>query len=255
MFTPPPPIPLHLKFIMRTNRVRHAILAAAVLLATASEASAQDRETRLLSNRPAPRRTCSIVQTPRPLPALAELADSVQLATDVAAFARQWSIGALDTTFVLFSLAYGEGGRLERSAVIEGPLPRGQAEALTELVRRSLRHQARGGWSVRLRIAVAPSPGFRIGNSERCPPEGRFRLTSNASAFGSRSRPQPVRVRAWITPEGAVGSIDIISSSGNRDLDHWVREALARYRFGPGLLDGVPVAMEHEQTVQMRARP
>ncbi|HYJ80184.1 MAG TPA: TonB family protein [Longimicrobiaceae bacterium] len=242
--------------IMR--KLRPGALCGVLLLAAighAADAGAQgDRETRLLSSRPAPRRSCNIVPAPRPLPALAELADSVQLATDVAAFARQWSIGAEDSTTVLFSLAYGEGGRLERIAPIEYRLPQGQAEAFTELVRRSLRLQSRGGWSVRLRIRVGTAPAFRTGNSERCPPEGRFRLRLNTPAYASQQRPQPVRLRAWITPEGTVGIIDILGSSGNRDLDQLVRDALARHRFAPGLLDGVPVAMEHEQTVPIQAR-
>jgi TonB family protein len=242
---------------MRIDRLRPAFLTAAVLLATVCEVRAQgDREARLLSSRPAPRGNCSIVSAPRPLPAVAELADSVQLAADVGSFARQYDIGEGDSVYVLFTLAYGEGGRLERIVPIEGRHPAGQAEVFTGIVQRTLRLQARGGWSVRLRIEVSGAPVFRIGNSERCPPDERVRFRLVSSAFASQQRrPGPVRLRAWVTPEGAVGSIDILSSSGNRELDEWVRNSFARYRFGPGLLDGIPVAMEHEQTVRVQARP
>ena len=46
-----------------------------------------------------------------------------------------------------------------------------------------------------------------------------------------------------ITAEGAIGSVDILQSTGNRDLDETAAACvMQRWRFYPAMLDGKPVA-------------
>lgn len=237
-------------------RTPRALLAAAALLVTGATAAAaqNDRATLLLSDKPAPRRSCEIVRHPRTLPTVSELADSTALMAAVSRFAEQFRLreGSL---FALYSLAFDRDGNVERMVPLEYWLPQGQAETFAALVRQHIRRQERGSFSVRLRVEPTGNPAFLVGRSERCPPEPTtsFELTAPAMA-GPLSRPSPIRLRVWVTPEGAPGTIDVMGSSGSSELDRWVRETLTRRRFRPGLLDGVPVAMEYEGSVRIRAR-
>ena len=62
---------------------------------------------------------------------------------------------------------------------------------------------------------------------------------------------QPVRLQVQVDEQGRVRDIVVRSSSGSADLDRWVVDNVQRRQFTPGLVDGVPVAMAHDETVQI----
>ena len=58
-----------------------------------------------------------------------------------------------------------------------------------------------------------------------------------------------------VGPDGRVRGLQLLRRTGDAELDRWVEDNLARRTFQPGLIDGVPVVMENEETVRIRARP
>jgi TonB family protein len=239
-----------------TNPLRRAcgLLAGTLLLAAAGTAEAQNsRADRLLSDKPAPsRRACRIGALPRQLPTLAQLADSAQLTAAVAAYAQRFPVrdGKL---FALYSITFDARGTPTQVRNVDYFLPEGQAETLATLVRTSLRSQPAGGFTMRLRVEPGGSPVFRMGWSESCAPASRmsFSLTAPAAA-GVQGPPAPVRLRIFVDAEGRVGDTSVLSSSGSSELDRWVEEYVRSYQFAPGLVDGIPTAMDHEQTIRIR---
>lgn len=228
---------------------------AACSAATARSALTADRSV-LLIDRPAPREGCRIVLTPNPLPSVAQLADSAQLAAALSRFARQNPIRD-GRMHALYSVAFGADGRLAHLKSIDYLLPQGKDAAVEQLVRQHFSRPASGPWSVRLRVEAGGDgePSFRVGRSEYCPPASRTRFKLVAPIAAQLQRPQPVRLRLLVSGEGRVRSSEILSSSGDAELDRWVRDHLERYQFSPALLDGFPVEREHEETVQIQARP
>jgi TonB family protein len=210
----------------------------------------------LLIDRPAPRENCRIAHTPHPLPSLAQLADSAQLAAALSRFARQNPIRE-GRMHALYSVAFDADGRLAHLKSLDYWLPQGKDAEVGQLVRQHLRRPASGPWSVRLRVEAGGDgePAFRVGRSEYCPPMSRTRFKLQAPTAVQLQKPQPVRLRLLVSAEGRVRSSEILSSSGDTELDRWVRETLERQEFSPALLDGVPVEREHEERVEIQARP
>lgn len=231
-----------------------ALLGLAGCGAAASNLSV-DRSV-LLIDRPAPRENCRIAQIPHPLPSVAQLADSAQLAAALSRFARQNPIRE-GRMHALYSVAFEADGRLAHLKSLDYWLPQGTDAEVERLVRQHLRRPTSGPWSVRLRVEAGGDgePASRVGRSEYCPPMSRTRFKLQAPAAVQLQRPQPVRLRLRITAEGRVRGSEILSSSGDAELDRWVRETLERHEFSPALLDGVPVEREHEERVEIQARP
>lgn len=50
-----------------------------------------------------------------------------------------------------------------------------------------------------------------------------------------------LRVRILVRADGTVGGVDILISSGDRELDDTARQGLMRWRFAPARRDGVPI--------------
>jgi hypothetical protein len=232
---------------------RRILPAALLLLSGCSTAALKvDRAALLLSDVPPPREGCGIAFQPRNLPALSQLADSAALVQTATEFARRHPLrdGAARA---LYSIRFAQDGRVEAVEPLDYWLPQGQEAAFHALVRRSLRSQASGPGSVRLLVQPGDSAAFRIGRSERCPPEPgtTFRLLAPVTV---KLSPQPVRVWLAIDKEGRVSGHQILSSSGSEEVDRWVGEMLQSHGFTPGLIDGVAVAMEHEEVVRLQTR-
>lgn len=229
-------------------------LAAAALLLVPAAAGAQSRAEQLLSDRPAPRDGCTIAREPRQLPALSQLADSAALAAAVSEFATRYPLreGAI---FGLYSIAFNAEGAVERVKDLDYMMPQGRADEFESLLRQHLRAQRPGrSFSVRLRIQPAGNPVFRVGRSEVCEPLANTRFSVEAPSLEGGRRPTPIRVRALVDEDGNVGDVQIVRGSGSDELDRWVQDTLRRRRFQPGLVDGVRVPMEYEETVQFRSR-
>lgn len=237
-------------------RLRRAIplLAAASLLLPAA-AHAQSRAEQLLSDRPAPRRGCSISTVPGHLPALSQLVgDSATFAAAVAEYARQHPLrdGGM---FALYSVAFTPEGAVERVKELDYLLPQGGADEFTSLLRASLRPQPAGkAWSVRLRIEPGAATVFRVGRSETCEAESLTRFTVEAPSLEGGRRPTPLRLRVQVDARGNVTDVQLLRGSGSDELDRWVLDALRGNPFSFGLVDGVAVPMAVDVTVPFRSR-
>jgi TonB family protein len=233
------------------------ILSALILLPLAACSVATtggDRTNLLLSDKPAPRASCQILYQPQTLPAISQLADSTALLETLEEFARTYPLRE-GRHRALYSVAWTSEGRIERLNPIDYWLPRDQAENFTSLVRRHLQPQMPGAGSLRLLLQPGSPEPVQIGYSERCPPEARTRFRLTAPAIVQQQRPQPVRVRMHVDTQGRVIGTQLLSSSGSVELDRWVADNLQRRQFAPGLIDGFPVAMDHEETIRIAARP
>ncbi|HYH81245.1 MAG TPA: TonB family protein [Longimicrobium sp.] len=237
-------------------RLGRAILPlAAALLLPVAHVQAQSRAEQLLSDRPPARQGCVVANTPGRLPTLPQLADSAALATAVADFARRHPLADGRTMFALYSIAFNAEGGVERVKELDYLLPQGQSDAFEGLVRAALVRQAPGkSWSLRLRIEPGAATVFRVGRSERCEPESgtRFRLTVPSLQSGASLT--SLRLRVVVEPNGQVSNVQLLRRSGNDEVDRWVEETLRGRRFQPGLVDGVAVQMETDETVQINTR-
>lgn len=233
-----------------------ALGALVCALAFAAPASAQRaRDPQLLSDKPAPREGCTTVRQPGTLPAVAALADSAALARSMAKFAQDFPVRDGKLT-ALYSVAFAADGSVERVAPIEYWLPQGEEPQFTALVRQSIRPQRAGTpWSVRLRVDPAAETVFRVGRSELCQPRSTTRFELVTAAIDQQQAPPPMRVRVIVGTQGEIRSLDVVRSSGDRELDRWVHDSLLSRRFQPGLVDGVPVIMERDEDVRLRYRP
>ena len=240
------------RLFTRLGRV-FAVLAAAVLLHPA-HATAQSRAEQLLSDRPPPRHGCGISTNPGRLPALSQLADSAALVAAVSGFGQRYPLRE-GTMFALYSVGFNAEGAVERVKAIDYLLPQGRDAELEAVLRQHLRAQGAGrAWSIRLRVEPAGNPVVRVGRSEVCEPESTTRFSVEAPSLEGGRRPTPIRLRAVVDAQGNVTDVQLLRGSGSDELDRWVQDTLRRRRFAPGLVDGVPVPMDHEETVPFRSR-
>ena len=244
------------EFRLSTRVFRPAVALAALLLGVAAPAAAQrGRADQLLSDRPAPRRGCSIAHDPSPLPGLDQLADSVTLAGQVSAYAEQYPITGGQPMRALYSIAFDANGRVERVKSLEYFLPDGHAAQLEQLVTAALRTQRPGrAWSVRLLVQPGGAQPFRVGRSEYCPPELLMRFSVTAPANYPVQSPAPIRVRVTVGDDGRVKSFEMLHGSGAPELDDWVQNHLVNGGWAPALLDGVEVMGEVELSLPIRTR-
>lgn len=235
-------------------RLRASFVTLAAALATALPAAAQSsRADQLLSDRPPPRRGCEIARDPHTLPTVAQLADSAALAGAVAAYAARYPISGGQSMFALFSITYGDHGVVERVRPIDYLLPSQHEAELTAVVRQALAQQ-RGAFTLRLRVEPGGQRVLRVGRSERCPPASNTSFSLVSPVADPREVVQQITVRALIGPDGFARGIQLLRGTGNNQLDRWVQESLARRRYQPGLIDGQPVEMEHEESIRIRSR-
>jgi hypothetical protein len=236
--------------------VRPTLAAGLVILALAvvaePGAAQRNRAELLLSDRPAPRRGCTIAHDPSPLPGVDQLADSATLDQRVSAFAQQYPIRD-HAMFALYSIAFDGNGAVERVQALDYMLPQGRADEFAVLVRGVLKPQRSGRpWSVRLRVEPGATPRFRVGRSEVCAPEMRMRFTVTAPPSYPIQSPPPMRVRVQVGEDGRVRSFQMLHGSGARELDDWVEGRLVNGTYAAGLVDGVPVIGELEMSLPIR---
>ena len=234
---------------------RRPALSAALplLLLVCASASAQgSRERDLLSTREAPRRSCRVLHEPRTLPTVSQLGDSAGIATQLGDYLRQHPITGDSTPYVLYSVSVRDGQVQVRP--IEYLLPEGGAQELTVLLRNAVDGSELPDGTFRLRADLGAETVLRVGRSERCPPEfeTRFRIQSLAALTGSP--PRPVRVRMMVGTDGRIMNVILLGTTGRPDYDRFLRENLLDRRIPPGIIDGQPMQMEHEQLIQFATR-
>lgn len=206
---------------------------------------------------PGPRRKeCRPAPAPARLPALSALTDSAAFMRAVREFTERHHLSAgTDSTYVLYTVAFGPTGAVERVKDIRWWMPDGTVDELAGIVRKHLRRQPGGPWSVRMRVRPRQEPEVVLGRSEMCLPVSHTRFSVTAPAAFPVNRPLPMLMRIRVSPSGRVLSTQVLRSSGEEELDRWVRNLVERYEHAPGTLDGVPVDMEYEHTIQIQARP
>ncbi|HEV2148071.1 MAG TPA: energy transducer TonB [Longimicrobiaceae bacterium] len=151
-------------------------------------------------------------------------------------------------------MAFDANGRISRLHPIDYWLPQGQVDAFTSLLRQHLRPRVSGPGTVRLLLQPGGTAAYQIGYSERCPPESGTRFSLIAPAATQLQKAQPVRVRMHVDAQGRVQGTQVLTGSGDTEVDRWVAQTLQQREFSPGLIDGVAVAMDHEETVTVRVR-
>lgn len=251
---------------LRTS-LRAAMPAALALLAACAGAANQggtqpgakaatpsSRDALYLSPRPAPRENCRPAPVPARLPGLSELADSAALTAAVSRFAEQHRLDAgRDTMYTLFSVVFAPTGRVERVRGIEWWMPEGTVDPLATLVGQHMKPRP-GGGSVRVRVRPDARPEVRVGRSQVCRPASAMSFRLEAPQLDPLTKPQPILLRIRVSAEGRVVGAQVLRSSGVEELDRWVRSNVERYQYAPGLVDGLPVEMEYEQSIQIAAR-
>ncbi len=228
-----------------------SLAGAAALLLLASPLAAQRGASRtdlLLSERPAPRRGCSIEM--HPLPALGQVADTAALFGALTEFGRENRL-ATPEFFALYSVGFDRDGRVERLEAIDWYLPKDSEPGLRGIVRAALRSPGKAA-NLRVRVVPTVEPKVLVGHAEICPPLGLTRVSLEAPQTASRSIPPQLRARVMVSSQGVPQGASLLRGTGDRSLDDWVIENLNRGRYSPGLIDGHPVAMEYEQVVTFR---
>ena len=237
------------------RRAALALLLAAAGCATVSgkvDEMKADRTLLLLSDKPAPRRGCSILREPSALPSVADLADSSALAAAVLGVAREGRITDPQTYMVL-SLEILPDGSVGRLRAIDWFMPAALNYTLEVAVRERLRQSSVGAGNVRLR--VEPTTGVvRVGRSEQCPPVETMRFELYAPATMGRLNLQPAVLRLRVLADGAVAGVTVMRSTGDGEIDRWIVSKVPERRYHPALIDGIAVPMDYEQTVRVRQR-
>ena len=232
---------------------RGAATALLLLVSGCAQGTSLNRAETLLSASPPPSEGCSILWTPGTLPSVGELTDSAALHAAVSGFAASHQVSD-PSTYVLFTVGIEHGGIVERLNVVEWLMPEGTVRELQEIVRRHLRAQRSGNWSVRLLVHAGAHPRFRVGRSERCLPRSRSRFEVLTPAFNGPIRPNPLRLNIQVDASGAMLGTQLMQGSGFEELDRWVLSSIGQHKFAPGTIDGVPVAMSYEQTIRLKSR-
>ena len=62
----------------------------------------------------------------------------------------------------------------------------------------------------------------------------------------------PVVFRLRITETGALGSIEVVASSGRPEVDAYYRDVISRWKFAPAISGGRPVARTTDMTFDPR---
>ena len=191
-------------------------------------------------------RHCQPAAWPKKLPALDALLDSASLERDI-----QLSVG--DTTVVLLSLLYHDGD----TPIVRVLEPAESASSVTtsvaEMVRRAARSLPKRPPIGALRVRVRNSlPGAAtVERSVYCPPEpvpgeaGGFKTARVEIGPGDRSPMPGQRIRidakTSIDDSGHVTDVELIVSSGLRELDEAIVGDLRRVLYLPAILDGFSV--------------
>lgn len=243
----------------------HAIAALSFAFATACAghahpATPQDpvaRERLLLTrNDLAPGRHCEIVDPEVALPPIETILDTAA----VPVYMRQTGVSA-DSGYALFSIRYDSAGKPVRARLVEGTIADSLVEPIVAAIAAALLPRAAGApLAARLRVDLAPSPAYRLGKSEYCPPEPVVQnhapdareaaLPRGPSA--SRSVTE-YRYDAQLSATGEVESIQFLSSISPSE-EQELRARAMKLRWKPALDDGLPVSGHAIGTtaVQMR---
>ncbi len=86
------------------------------------------------------------------------------------------------------------------------------------------------------------------------PPSADYRPPQPAFPEGARQRGETgtVRVRLQVDASGQVTQVEVLETSGSRELDRATQEYFRRWRFRPALRDGQPVASEATSAMTWR---
>lgn len=220
-------------------------VAACFLLAVATScatAGNSQRETLLLSSRPAPEGQRCYIHDREP-PALAALLDSAGLH---AAVAGHWKTNRATRGYALVSIATDSAGNLRRaSSIIDSDLPDRTAAALADIVAHRIQPDSiHARLHARVKVSLDSAPRFQVGRSESCRPElaNRDEISRVLSAANSQAqRSGRTVVLVLVTETGRVAETKIQESSGGDMIDGLAIGVARAMRFKPAMIDYTPV--------------
>jgi protein TonB len=104
---------------------------------------------------------------------------------------------------------------------------------------------------------VAPTPsaeGTARITGATSPPSADYQPPQPAFPEGARQRGETgtVRVRLRVDDKGQVTQVEVLETSGSRELDRATQDYFRRWRFRPALRDGQPVASEATSAMTWR---
>jgi hypothetical protein len=192
----------------------------------------------------AQRKECKETRHPKQLPPVSALIDSARALNMLA------TAGLLDTAgSMAFSLAFLEDDSMPRVRPLELS-SFGGASAIAHAARPQNPGRV---WGIRVRVAHGPAPALTLERSTYCPPElAEGALTRlRFSRFEVRPGDRPpsgrggtratIRLEAKISEDGVPIIVNLMQSSGFREVDAQFVDQWRTLRFQPALLDGLPI--------------
>lgn len=198
------------------------------------------------------RRKCEFTMSRKSVPPVGSVIDSAGTLEALAALLAESGFSAV------VSLVYLPG--VEWPEVRWSELAAGPDLVLSAVRAHAIVRPVNDPWAIRLRISGGASPDMQAEPAVYCPPqpygaEGTrivpFRIEAN-SADRIPSRSDRLVVEALVLADGRVADIRLVRSSGMRQLDDEVINALRTVTFLPAVLDGVPVPGTHRTETRIR---
>jgi hypothetical protein len=191
-------------------------------------------------------RQCGPTAWPKKLPALDAVLDSTALWTALR------DVPAGDSAALLLGILYREGAA-PSVRILESSSPSPVAAGLLDVASRTVRATSAPppAAAVRVRLRALPAPTASVERSVYCPaqvapgaPSGPQRTRVVLGPGDRMPAGRTIRVEAqWtINESGLVTSVQLLRSSGIRELDDEMIADLRQRVYRPALLDGAPIA-------------
>jgi TonB family protein len=191
---------------------------------------------------------CDVERTPRSLPPLSSLLDSVRLWQQVSG--QTFAARPRD---VVVSLLIGESGRPVAASITDSSASPAVVEDVRTAVLTGARRQPPGDvWGVRVIVTIGATPRIRLDYAELCPPtidpaslitrpDSRYRVTREQARSIMR-RASDFEMSVAIDRDGNVENVSILRSFGGLQANEIAIEEVMKWKFRPLRIDNVAAA-------------
>ncbi len=232
---------------MTLSRIRFSILVVTAYAATACTAAAPSPSGAILPESYAGMAECGPAPFPDVLPALSQVVEAEAMITQLAGHTP-------DIEEALFAIRFEPDGTPAPTVPLGSAFSLAVADSQAEMITAHVKPQPPGPvWGVRLRITSTPLPRVLLERSVFCPP--RLEQSSVRLPFVANGTPDELerlgrmelpRAQVLVSRDGRVTEVRILQSSGSSATDQAYRNALHNWRFGPAMLDDMPVPVWYE---------